>query len=553
MSLRAFLRTFAALGLLVGQVAALSPSANATPGDLDPSFGTGGKVLTEIPPDFIAQAQALVLQPDSKILAVGSAPGGRGVSIFALARYDPDGSLDSTFGGGGVVTTDFGDGGVFGAGATAVALQTDGRIIAAGSSFGDFALARYNPDGSLDSTFGSGGRVTIGFGFSDEAARAVTVDPDGKIRVAGLRRPFDLTTIDFALARLNADGSLDSTFGAGGTVVSPFGPSNGTTIFAEMFQPDGKILAAGIAFADFAPGGSNGDFALARYNTDGSVDTSFGTSGRLTTDFAVGSEDEARAVAMQPDGRIVAAGSSGGFPEFALARYNPDGSLDISFGVGGKVTTSVFSVAQARAVAVEASGDIVAAGSGFIGGVCFGDFALVRYTAAGGLDSGFGTGGTVITDFAGGDDCANALALQLDGRIVAAGFATDGSNFDFGLARYLGATPTALAVTIEIRPRTIKLANIGVITVAILTTPDFDAKTTDPQTVCFGDAEDPDQRDCTEVHPTVTDFDGDGDLDLLLRFETQQTGIDAGDTGACLTGNLFDGTPIEGCDSIRTR
>jgi uncharacterized delta-60 repeat protein len=121
----------------------------------------------------------------------------------------------------------------------------------------------------------------------------VTVDPDGKIRVAGVRRTFDLTSTDFALARFNADGSSDSTFGAAGKVVSRFGPVNGTSIFAERFQPDGKIVAAGIAFANFAPFGSNGHFALARYNADGGVDTAFGSGGRLTTDFN-GSEDEAQ-------------------------------------------------------------------------------------------------------------------------------------------------------------------------------------------------------------------------------------------------------------------
>jgi uncharacterized delta-60 repeat protein len=544
---RGFLRAVPMIALLVTQLG-LASSAIAASGDLDPSFGTGGKVLTDIAPNGIVQA--LALQPDDKILAVGSAPGFGGENTFALARYNPDGNLDTTFGNGGVVTTDFGSSS-FGGGASAVALQPDGKIIAVGESFGDFALARYNPDGSLDGTFGSGGTVTIGFGFSDEAARAVTVDPDGKIRVAGLRSPFDRTTIDFVLARFNADGSLDATFGAGGEVISPFGPSNGTMIFTETFQADGRILAAGIAFAEFAPFGSNGDFALARYNADGSPDTGFGTGGRLTTDFAAGSEDQARAVAIQPDGKLVAAGSSGGFPGYALARYNPDGSLDISFGVGGKVVTNVFSPAEARAVAIEFDGHILAAGST---NIFSGDFGLVRYTAAGALDSSFGTGGAVITDFVGGDDRANAIALQPDGRILIAGFANDGSVFAFALARYL-TTSTAVEVTIDIKPGSdsnlINLSGQALIPVAILTTARFDASTVNPGTVCFGDAEEPSQRDCSGVHPNVADIDNDGDRDLRLLFETQQTGIDAEDTQACLTGSLLDTTQIEGCDFIR--
>ncbi len=546
------IRRSSLVACVVLAAALLVTPAQAAPGELDPSFGTGGKVLTDIAPNGIAQA--LALQPDGKIIAVGSASGS-GESIFALARYNPDGSPDTTFGSGGVVTTDFSFSGVFGGGATAVALQPDGKIIAVGSSaFQNFALARYNPDGSLDSTFGSGGKVTTDFGFADASALAVTVDPDGKIRVAGVRRPFDLTSIDFALARFNADGSLDSTFGAGGKVVSPFGPLNGTSIFAERFEPDGKILAAGIAFANFAPFGSNGDFALARYNADGSVDTGFGTGGRLTTDFN-GSDDEARGVAIQPDGKIVAAGSSGAIPQFALARYNPDGSLDSSFGVGGKVTTNVSPIAGngARAVAIESGGDVLAAGSAFTG-VAFGgsdDFALVRYTAAGALDSSFGTGGTVITDFAGGNDRANALALQPDGRIVAAGFAFDGPVVDFALARYLG-TPTALEVTIDIKPggfpNPINPGSKGTIPVAILSTSGFDAPSqVDTTSLRFGRTG---NESSLAFCSSPQDVNGDGLLDLVCHFSIQKTGFQTGDTQGVLTGKTVTGTPIMGTDSV---
>ena len=237
------------------------------------------------------------------------------------------GALDPTFGTSGEVTTDFGGSDS----AQAVAIQSDGKIVAAGGTFsfpsGDFAVARYNVDGSLDPTFGSGGKVTTDFGGFD-AASAVVIQPDGRIVAAGRSGGGD-----FALARYNADGSLDPTFGSGGKVTTDFG-GGFDAAFGVALQTDGKIIAVG-------QGASSFDFALARYNADGSLDPTFGSGGKVTTDFTGGFED-AIAVAIQLDGRIVVTGQtfSGGFQKFALARYNADGSLDTSFGSGGIVTTN---------------------------------------------------------------------------------------------------------------------------------------------------------------------------------------------------------------------
>jgi uncharacterized delta-60 repeat protein len=401
------------------------------PGDLDPTFGSGGKVTT----DFAGGSDVAIgvaLQPDGKIVAAGSAtPKATIFSDFALARYNSDGSMDATFGSAGKVTTDFGGDGDR---ADSVALQLDGKIVAAGTTstpgvggFSHFALARYNSDGSLDATFGSGGKVITDFGGG---AEAVALQPDGKIVAAGSASPGATIFFDFALARYNPDGSLDATFGSGGKVTTEFtGGSDRAS--AVALQPDGKIVAAGTAFT-----GTSYNVALARYKPDGSLDATFGSGGKVTTEFT-GNFDQANAVALQPNGKIVAAGNTGAGTshDFALARYNPDGSLDATFGSGGKVTTDFTGGSdQATALSLQPNGKIVAAGTASTGTIL--EFALVRYKKHGGLDPSFGSGGKVTTDFTGSNDVAWGVALQPDRKIVAVGGAGT-VNSDFALARYL--------------------------------------------------------------------------------------------------------------------
>ncbi|WP_351234945.1 calcium-binding protein [Streptomyces sp. NPDC002133] len=353
--------------------------ALAAPGDLDPTFGTDGKVTT----DFGGNSDlafAVAVQADGRIVTAGESGLG-GIGDFALARYNTDGSLDTTFGTDGRVTTDFaGNDGAF-----AVAVQADGRIVAAGESFSgvtfpDFALARYNTDGSLDTTFGTDGKVTTDFTGNIDDAFAVAVQADGRIIAAG--RSVSGFSNNFALARYNTDGSLDTTFDTDGKVTTSFG-GNSDLAFAVAVQADGRIVAAGESFS-----GVSNDFALARYNTDGSLDTTFDTDGKVTTSFG-GNSDLASAVAVQADGKIIAAGlnSSVGTDDFALARYNTDGSLDTTFDTDGKVTTDFAgNLDWARAVAVQADGKIVAAGQSFSGDSL--DFALARYQSSDGAPAG---------------------------------------------------------------------------------------------------------------------------------------------------------------------
>ncbi len=376
------------LGLLLCLFVALGGPAVAlaAPGDLDPSFGTGGTVITSFGGTDVASA--VVIQPDGKLVVAGRT-NIAGNTVFALARYNPNGSLDPAFGTGGLVTTDFGSTDQ----AFAVALQADGKIVTAGRRGSDVIVARYNADGSQDTLFGSNGRVITNFGAT-ELALALVLQPDGKIVVAGrTNKPTPNGNFDFALARYESTGTVDITFGTAGLVTTDFGGSVDRA-FAMALQPDGKLVVAG---------DSDANFALARYNSDGSLDSSFGAGGKVVTSF--GGTDQASAVILQPDGKIVVAGQTdtGVSIDFALARYMPDGSLDGAFGSGGRVTTNFTGTSDdlGSAVALQFDGKIV------VGGTSDDNFALARYTPGGVLDTTFGSAGTVTTNL-GGEDVLHA-------------------------------------------------------------------------------------------------------------------------------------------------
>ena len=406
---------------LVGAVAlviALANPAAAPPGDLDPTFDGDGKVTT----DFAGTddtAFAVAIQGDGKIVAAGSAVVS-GTRDFALARYNIDGSLDPTFDGDGLVTRDFAAGTDQ---ANAVAIQEDGKIVAAGTALVsgsiDFGLARYNTDGSLDPTFDTDGRVTRNFSGGIDEAFALAIQGDGKSVAAGFA-----DDSYFALARYNTGGSLDPTFDTDGLVTTGFGGGGPNKAYAVAIQGDEKIVSAGFA--------NDADFGLARYNTDGSLDPTFDGDGLVTTDFA-GDFDRARAMAIQGDGKIVAAGWAVVSGADGLARYNTDGSLDPTFDGDGKVTTD-FRIDGAQAVAIQGDGKIVTAGFTVVSGTI--DFALARYNTGGFLDTTFSGDGKVTTDFGGDTDEARAVAIQGDGKIVAAGGADVSGTTDFTLARY---------------------------------------------------------------------------------------------------------------------
>ncbi|MBA2945460.1 DUF11 domain-containing protein [Streptomyces himalayensis] len=443
--------------------------ALAAPGDLDPTFDTDGKVTTDFAGRF-DQANGVVVQPDGKIVTAGQSSTFAG-GDFALARYNTDGSLDTSFDTDGRVTTDFGGND----GANGVVVQPDGKIVAAGfaaTDGTDFALARYNTDGSLDTSFDTDGKVTTDFtlnGPANDVALGLALQDDGKIVAAGNSNSGG--SIDFALARYDIDGSLDTDFDVDGKVTTDFAGGQDRAN-AVVVQADGRIVAAGQGES----GGDGFDFALARYDIDGSLDTDFDADGTVTTDF--GGTDNGRGVALQTDGKIVAAGTSdsGGSSDFALARYDIDGSLDTDFDADGTVTTDFGGTDNARGVVVQTDGKIVAAGTSDSGDG--GDFALARYNSNGSLDTSFGTGGTVTTDF-GGTDEAHAVALQTDGKIIAAGLSAPGEALDFALARYEGGVaPVGVDVSVtKTGPATVELGDQVSYTVTVTNNSTTDSAT----------------------------------------------------------------------------
>lgn len=328
----ASMRVWNAIGAVLVLVIAASADAGTK---LDKKFGDRGKVLTPFG-DFAA-ATAVARQTDGKLVVAGYT-GTNGMSgfdyDFAVARYNPDGSLDTTFDGDGKLTTDFGTNADL---ANAVAIQpSDGKIVVAGLSNLVVALARYNPDGSLDSGFGTGGKVTL-LVDSNCRANAVAIQPlDGKIVVAG--NAFTGTGNNFLVARFETDGDPDATFGSSGAVSLHLTALPVEFGNALALEDDGQIVVAGQAYSNL--NGALNDFLVARYDADGDLDTSFGTGGFRQIDFNP-DEEAARAVAIQPDGKIVAAGFTfqNNTSDYAVARLDTDGDLDPSFDLDGMQTT----------------------------------------------------------------------------------------------------------------------------------------------------------------------------------------------------------------------
>ena len=397
--------TLAAALLMVGPAA-------AAPGDLDPTFGADGIVQTDV--GSPSGANDLVLQPDGKIVLVGSPPYGGNMT---LARYLPNGSLDPTFGSGGIVVGPPGT-------ANAVALQADGDIVVGGSgaSFA-FTLARFLPDGSPDLGYGvdgvaSGPRGTV---------QAIAVQPDGDTVAAGYGRE---TPDSFVLARFNPFGVLDTSFGGYGIVHTQIGYESHAN--SVVLQPDGRIVVAGDStISPFQTPYMM--MALARYQFDGTLDGTFGTNGTsVGPPSPWGFSAGASSLALQPDGKLVAAGKIAS--QVAVARFRPDGSLDTTFGTGGVTVPppNSASLSEGDDVALQPDGKIVVAGVDY----CCGRFAVLRYQPDGTLDRRFGSFGA-----ARGLEGAKGVAIQPDGRILAAGAGGPG----FAVARHLVTTPSTIA------------------------------------------------------------------------------------------------------------
>jgi uncharacterized delta-60 repeat protein len=407
-------------------------------GDLDPSFGTKGIVTTDFNADF-DKANDVIIQPDGKIVAFGNGVTKDVVAIgssfskdvdFALARYNTDGSLDTSFGNNGKVTTDFimpGDITSSDIG-NSVIQQSDGKFLVGGEQIPNIRritpiLARYNNDGSLDTSFGENGKVSTRV-LGVDSIQSILQQSDGKILATGsvgsTFMAFPFRS-EVGLLRYNSDGSLDTSFGSNGIVTTNINNSNRGKAVIE--QNDGKILVA------------SDNNVLIRYNNDGSLDTSFGSNGSGISGNAPITINNA---IQQSDGKIIVTGKTGtNSSDIGLARYNNDGSLDTSFGDGGKVSTDFNGGNDVgNSLVIQKDGKVVVAGTASKDATNqASDFALARYNSDGSLDTSFGNNGKIITDANTGSEQFNQIKLQSDGNIIAVGT----SNNDFAVARYLTA------------------------------------------------------------------------------------------------------------------
>jgi uncharacterized delta-60 repeat protein len=387
--IRTMLTTTVALTVLA------STPAFAAPGDLDRSFGAGGKVTLSLARGG-SQGNVVLVQPDGRILIGGWAY----AKGFALVRLLRDGALDRSFGDGGVVTTNLPTGPAV---ITDLALDDRGRIVVAGLSEGSLALARYRPSGTLDPTFGREGIVTARYRHAQTSAEGVAVEPGGGVLATG-------TADDrrWVLARFTERGALDGRFGRGGWATVDFG--HGEEVARDLsLTPNGRIVVSGTG---------RQRFALARFRRDGTLDPQFGQDGTVVSR----NRGSAAALALLRDGNILAAGQSEG--AFELRRYLPSGRPDRSFGTGGR---------ESEPPVDGAAYDMVAArdGSAVLAGSAFQDFTIARYLRTGSPDPAFGNDGVVHTRFP-NYGFAQGVALTPDGRIVVVG--QTGSRI--GVARY---------------------------------------------------------------------------------------------------------------------
>ena len=419
---------------------------HAQPGTPDPSFGGGDGFSTA---SFLtnghASPDAVVVQPNGRIIVAGGTwiPNGSENSHIALARFMPNGMLDNTFGGGtGKVTVSPVNMHAY---IEDMVLLPDGKILCAGGAWGDgetkesILLARFNPDGTPDSSFDGDGFVITQVGNFDLYASSIALQADGKIIVAGC---INLTGYEeFAILRYKSNGVLDNTFGGGdGIVATPVGESY-TGLCDVLVQPDGKIVAAGYAVL-------NGfeDFAMVRYKSDGTLDHTFGVGDGIVMVSFTNKDDDAYSMALQPDGKIVLAGISGyqggSDNEMAVARFTTAGTLDQTFGGGDGLATVHITdnVDAARAVSIQADGKILLGGHSrhdAPGGTPY-HFTLVRITSGGLPDPSFGDGdGISILPVSSSGDFIHAMTLQADGKVVVAGNATFNYNQNFVVARFL--------------------------------------------------------------------------------------------------------------------
>ncbi len=434
---------FAGLALAIVAALTISMAAQAAIGDLDPTFGTGGKVTTYVGSSN-SYANTVAIQSDGKIVVAG---------VPLLTRYNSDGTLDTTFGTNGIVTNSGINQG------KDVVIQPDGKILVTGNPTNtriEFGVARFNSNGSLDTSFGTNGIASHSIYPSENSdpgnVRFVALQSDGKILVAGELRLACCNVYSlFQVIRYNSDGSLDRVYEN----------DNGgyeNDITALVIQPDGKILLSGNTYD-----GTDYRMGFVRLNPDFTYNSTLGGGGSLAPDFGnMGFDDYS--IALQSDGKIIAVGQLGctfdyytcptpGY-KFAIARFNSNGSTDTTFGTNGVITnnfslmdnfTNNPDIEQLKNIILQPDGKFIVGLDTFDGS--YYHFLIARFNSNGSLDPTFGTAGEVTTAFGTSDDHLHSIILQPDGKIIAAGSTSNGTNTGIALARYLVANVTPVTAT----------------------------------------------------------------------------------------------------------
>lgn len=402
----------------------------AQDGVLDPTFGDGGKVVTNVKNYASQEVSSIAIQRDNKVVVTGWFRNDRRNRDFVTLRYNTDGSLDPTFSNDGVAIDSFS----VKDGAGPIAIQEDGKIVLAGKTYNgtdsDFAVIRYCSNGILDSTFNDIGIVSTSIGYGDDYGSSMSIQEDGKIVVAG--RAYNGSDYDFALVRYNSDGSLDHTFNNSGIVITPISSAN-DYVESMLIQENGKIVVAGYTAI-------NGDFAVAvaRYNTDGKLDNTFNDNGIITTSINSGIINKVNSVVIHDDGCVFIVGQyrSGSECNYIIMKYNKNIVLDSSFNKTGIIVIKnclTCGIVSDGSIAVQNDDKIIFGGSG---GKNF-DFLLIRFNLNGSIDNSFGDNGRIITDFDNEVNVIFSLNVYND-KIIAGGFSCpfDQSHFHTVLARY---------------------------------------------------------------------------------------------------------------------
>jgi uncharacterized delta-60 repeat protein len=419
-------------------------------GVFDNSFGNGGKVTTGFGTNNNSKANAVAIQPDGKIIVGGDAYTANTANNWqkdsnniTLVRYNTDGSIDTSFGNNGTVMTDlykYYNNNPRSGTVNVIKVQPDGKILIHGSAISDTGsdaiIMRYNSNGSIDTGFGTSGKVNCNSGPVD-GGNTMILQPDGKIAVLGIQwtqpRP-NVWNTQFVVERFNDNGSKDTAFGSDGRVVTIFGSGGYDMPEAIALQPDGKIVAVGF---------SSNTFAVARYTANGVLDTTFDGDGKLTTSLGSGTNGSANFVTVRADGRILIAGYAGNTSSnvlsFAILQYNANGSLDTTFDGDGKATypfdenDDSFRI---NTILPQPDGKLLVTTTGNYDST---HFTVRRYNSNATPDTTFGTNGKVTTAIQQGYNQARGLALQPNGTIVVTGYShtLPSTRDDFTVTRYL--------------------------------------------------------------------------------------------------------------------